>query len=48
MAKLARNIDTNDEDKHATMHEAIDHPTRGKQWENAIQDEVNSLIKNHT
>jgi hypothetical protein len=48
MAKLARNIDPNDEDKLATMQEAVNHPTRGKQWEKAIQDEVNSLIKNHT
>jgi len=32
----------------ATVQEAINHPTPGKQWEKAIQDEVNSLIKNHT
>src|SRR5579859_3429582 len=48
MAKIARNIDPNDEDEPATVQEAINHPTRGKQWEKAIQDEVNSLIKNHT
>jgi len=48
MAKLARNIDPNNEDEPATMHEAIYHPTHRKQWENAIQDEVNSLMKNHT
>jgi len=48
MAKLARNIDPNDEDEPTTVQEAINHPIRGKQWEKAIQDEVNSLIKNHT
>src|SRR5579859_389856 len=48
MAKIARNIDPNDEDEPATVQEAINHPTYGKQWEKAIQDEVNSLIKNHT
>jgi len=48
MAKLARNIDPNDEDEPTTVQEAINHPTRGKQWEKAIRDEVNSLIKNHT
>src|SRR5277367_2465981 len=48
MAKIARNIDPNDEDEPTTVQEAINHPTRGKQWEKAIQEEVNSLIKNHT
>ena len=48
MAKLVRNIDPNNEDESATVQEAINHPTRGKQWEKAIQEEVNSLIKNHT
>jgi hypothetical protein len=48
MAKLARNINPDDEDEPATMQEAINHPTRGKQWEQAFRDEYNSLIKNHT
>ena len=48
VAKMARNIDPNDEDEPVTVREAVSHPTRGKQWEKAIQDEVNSLIKNHT
>src|SRR5271154_3897429 len=48
MAKLARNIDPNDEDEPETVQEAINHPTRGKQWEKAIQNEVNSHLKNHT
>ena len=48
MAKIARNIDPNDEDEPVTVREAVSHPTRGKQWEKAIQDEVDSLIKNHT
>ena len=47
-AKIARNIDPNDEDEPATVQEAVNHPERGKQWEKAIKDEVNSLIKNHT
>src|SRR5208282_822870 len=48
MAKIAQNIDPNDEDEPATVQEAINHPTRGKQWEKAIQNEVNSHLKNHT
>ena len=48
MAKIARNIDPNDEDEPATVQEAINHPTRGKQWEKAIRNEVNSHLKNHT
>src|SRR5579859_4934380 len=48
MAKIARNIDPNDEDEPATVKEAINHPTHGKQWEKAIRDEYESLIKNHT
>ena len=48
MAKIARNIDPNDEDEPATMQEAINHPTRGKQWEEAFRNEYNSLIRNHT
>jgi len=48
MAKVARNIDLNNEDEPATIQEALNHPNRGKQWERAIQDEYNSLIKNHT
>ena len=47
-AKIARNINPDDEDEPATMQEAINHPTRGKQWEKAIRDEYESLIKNHT
>ena len=48
MAKIARNIDPNDEDEPVTVGEAVSHPTRGKQWEKAIRDEYESLIKNHT
>src|SRR5437762_7702582 len=49
-AKMARSInpDADDEDEPTTMQEAINHPTRGKQWEKAIRDEYESLIKNHT
>src|SRR5271169_6027012 len=38
MAKIARNIDPNDEDEPATVQQAINHPTRGKQWEKAIRN----------
>jgi hypothetical protein len=48
MAKIAWNIDSNDEDEPATVKEAINHPTRGKQWEKAIRSEINSHLKNHT
>jgi len=48
VAKMARNIDPNDEEEPATIQEAIRHPIRGNQWEKAIQDEIKSLIKNHT
>lgn len=46
MAKITWKIDPNDEDELATVKEAINHLTLGKQWEKAIRDEVNSLIKN--
>ena len=48
MAKVARSINPDDEDEPATMQEAINHPTRGKQWEKAVRNEYESLIKNHT
>jgi Reverse transcriptase (RNA-dependent DNA polymerase)/Domain of unknown function (DUF4219) len=48
IAKMARNIDPNDEEEPATVQEAINHPTRGKQWEKAVKDEVNSLMKNES
>ena len=35
VAKMARNIDPNDEEEPATIQEAVNHPTRGKQWEKA-------------
>src|SRR5436190_20970733 len=47
-SRMARPNAYSDEDEPATMQEAINHPTRGKQWEKAIQDEYESLIKNHT
>ena len=47
-AKVARSINPDDEDEPATMQEAINHPTRGKQWEKAVRNEYESLIKNHT
>ena len=48
MAKIAWSGNPDDEEEPRTVQEAINHPTRGKQWEKAIRDEVNSLIKNHT
>ena len=48
MAKLARNIDPNNEGEPTTIQEAINHPTCGKQWEKAIQEEYDSLVKNYT
>src|SRR5271169_3570604 len=48
MAKIARNANPDDDDEPATVQEAINHPTRGKQWEKAIRDEIDSHIKNHT
>jgi hypothetical protein len=48
MAKIVRNVNPDDEDEPVTVQEAINHPTRGKQWEKAIRDEVNSHTKNHT
>src|ERR1700733_13405567 len=49
IAKMARNMmDPNDEDEPTTVKEALNHPERGKQWEQAIRDEVHSHLKNHT
>src|SRR6266480_7525336 len=45
---VARSTNPDDKDEPAMMQEAINHPTRGKQWEKAIRDEYESLIKNHT
>jgi hypothetical protein len=47
MAKMARNTNP-DEDEPRSLHEALNHPTCGKQWEKAVQNELNSLIKNCT
>jgi hypothetical protein len=32
----------------ATIQDAIEHPTGGKQWEQAIRAEYESLMKNNT
>jgi hypothetical protein len=48
LAKMARHMkDPNDEDEPETVKEALNHPEGGKQWEKAIQDEVNANLKNH-
>ena len=41
---MARPNAYSDEDEPAMMQEAINHPTRGKQWEKAIQDEYDIMI----
>ena len=48
VAKITWSGNPDDEDEPRTVQEAINHPTHGKQWEKAIRDEVNSLIKNQT
>jgi|SRR5579862_4602875 len=45
---MAGNIDPNDEEEPTTLQEAINHPTRGKQWEKLVRDELNPLIKNES
>jgi hypothetical protein len=42
-AKLAQTLH-----EPQTFNDAINHPDHGKQWEQAIKDELNSLIKNKT
>jgi hypothetical protein len=48
VANVARKINPDDEEEPMTVQQAISHPTRGKQWEKAIKEEYDSLIKNHT
>ena len=45
-AKLARIINPNTEPQ--SLQEAIEHPLYGKQWEQAINDEYDALVKNDT
>jgi hypothetical protein len=47
-AKVARQKDPHDEVEPATIHDAMEHPTRGNQWEQAIRAEYDSLMKNNT
>src|SRR5271170_1564438 len=47
MAKLARNMNPNDEDEPATVKKVINHLTREKQWKKVIKDEYYSFIKNY-
>src|SRR5947207_227117 len=47
-ANIAQTLNPDGEAEPATMQEALNHPTRGKQWEQAFQEEYNSLIKNGT
>lgn len=48
-AKYAKaTINPDDELEPRSLAEAINHPTSGKQWEKAIQEEYDSIIKNKT
>jgi len=47
-ARIARSINVDDEDEPISIQEAVSHLTYGKQWEIAINNEYNSLIKNKT
>ena len=46
LARILQSVDDNEEPK--TFMEAINHPTRSKEWKNAFTEEYNSLIKNKT
>ena len=45
---IAKVLDPDDETETTTFYEAVNHPTRGKQWEQAIKEEYESIIKNRT
>src|SRR5947207_3082635 len=47
-ANIVHTLNPDGEAEPATMREALNHPTRGKQWEQAFWEEYNSLIKNGT
>ena len=47
-ALIAKVLDPNDEQEPQTYQEAMNHPQCTNQWEQAIIDEYNSLIKNGT
>src|SRR2546430_752125 len=48
VAKLARSSDSDNEEEPMTFREATSHSTRGKEWEKAIMDEYNSIMRNNT
>ena len=48
VAKLARTSNPDDEEEPTTYREATTHPTRAKEWEKAIMDEYNSIMRNNT
>ena len=48
VAKLARSLNPDDEEEPTTFREATTHPTRAKEWEKAIMDEYNSIMRNNT
>ncbi len=48
VAKLAQTSNPDDEEEPTTFREATTHPTRAKEWEKAIMDEYNSIMRNNT
>ena len=47
-AKFTRTQNFDDLQEPATFLEAIEHPTHSNEWEKAIQEEYNSIIRNGT
>jgi len=48
VAKMAQTSNPDDEEEPTTFREATTHPTRAKEWEKAIMDEYNSIMRNNT
>src|SRR5213075_632005 len=42
------NVESRQRGRTKTMQEALDHPTHGRQWEQAFKEEYDSLMKNQT
>src|SRR5256714_1885184 len=47
-AKIARTLNPDSEDEPKNMQEALDHPTHGRQWEQAFKEEYDPLMRNQT
>jgi hypothetical protein len=48
VAKLAQSSNPDDDEEPTTFQEATTHPTRAKEWEKAIMDEYNSIMRNNS